>query len=105
MEDCVFCKIVKNEIPREVIYEDGCFVVFPSNQPVADIHWLIVPKKHIETFLDLGNEILEMTKIAQRLIKEKNLNDGYRLCFNGGKYQEVMHVHLHLLAGEIKSYT
>jgi diadenosine tetraphosphate (Ap4A) HIT family hydrolase len=46
-----------------------------------------------------------MTKIAQNLIKEKKLTGAYRLCFNGGKYQEVMHVHLHLLAGEIKSYT
>jgi len=105
MDDCVFCKIVKNEIPREVIYEDDEFLVFPSNQPVADIHWLIVPKKHIETFLDINNEIFSMTKVAQRLIKEKNLLDSYRLCFNGGKYQEVMHVHLHLLAGNIKSYT
>ena len=105
MEDCVFCKIVGNEIPREVIYEDDEFLVFPSNQPVADIHWLIVPKKHIETFLDLDTEVLGMMKIAQRLVKEKKLMEGYRLCFNGGKYQEVMHVHLHLLAGNIKSYT
>jgi histidine triad (HIT) family protein len=105
MEDCIFCKIVNNELPRKVIFEDNDFLVFPSNQPVADIHWIIVPKKHLQTFLDIDNEILSMTKIAQKLIKEKGLTDAYRLCINGGKYQEVQHVHLHLLAGEIQSYT
>ena len=105
MEDCVFCKIIKNEIPREVVYEDESFLVFPSNKPAADIHWIIIPKKHITSFLDLDDEILGMTKVAQKLIKEKKLTEAYRICFNGGKYLEVMHVHLHLLAGEIQSYT
>lgn len=104
-EDCVFCKIINNQIPREVIYEDEEFLVFPSNKPVADIHWLIVPKKHITSFMELDKEVLGMTKVAQKLIKEKKLEGAYRICFNGGKYLEVMHAHLHLLAGEIKSYT
>jgi histidine triad (HIT) family protein len=105
MENCVFCKIIKGDLPREVIYEDDKVFVFPSNQPVADIHWLVVPKKHVPTFMELDKEVLDMTKVVQRLVKEKKLAEGYRLCFNGGKYVEVMHAHMHLLAGNIKSYT
>jgi histidine triad (HIT) family protein len=105
MEDCVFCKLIKGEIPRKLEYEDDKVVAFKSNKPVAEVHLLIVPKKHISTFMELGDEILDMTKAAQKIIKDRNLNSGYRLCFNGGKYVEVPHVHLHLLAGKIDSYT
>ena len=103
MEDCVFCKLIKGEIPRKLEYEDDRVVAFNSNKPVAEVHILIVPKKHIPTFMELGDEILDMTKAAQKIIKDKKLNSGYRLCFNGGKYVEVPHVHLHLLAGKIDS--
>jgi histidine triad (HIT) family protein len=105
MEDCIFCKLIKGELPRKLEYEDDKVVAFRSNKPVAEIHLLIVPKKHIQTFMDLGDEVLDMTKAAQKIIKDKNLGSGYRLCINGGKYIEVPHVHLHLLAGKIDSYT
>lgn len=105
MEECVFCKLIKGEIPRKFEYEDDEVIAFNSNQPSAEIHILIVPKKHISTFMELDGEILALVKAAQKLIKDKKLVDGYRLCFNGGKYQEVQHVHLHLLAGKIDSYT
>ena len=105
MEDCVFCKIIKGEIPKKFEYEDEKVVVFYSNKPSAETHLLIIPKKHIPTFAELDGEIIDMTKAAQKIIKDMNLGDGYRLCFNGGKYLEVRHVHLHLLAGKIDSYT
>ena len=105
MEDCVFCKLIKGELPRKFEYEDDEVVAFKSNKPVAEVHILIVPKKHIPTFMELGDEIFCLKKVAQKIIKDRNLNDGYRLCFNGGKYVEDPHVHLHLLAGKIDSYT
>lgn len=105
MDDCIFCKLIKGEIPREFLYEDDKFVAFNSNAPVADTHILIVPKKHLSTFMELDKEILGMTKVAQKIIRDKKLEGAYRLCFNGGKYLEVQHVHLHLLGGNIKSYT
>ena len=103
MENCVFCKIVKGEIPRKLEYEDDDVVAFYSNKPAAEVHLLIVPKKHVSTFMDLDDRILDMTKAAQKIIKDKNLLSGYRLIINGGNNQEVPHVHLHLLAGKIDS--
>jgi histidine triad (HIT) family protein len=105
MDNCIFCKIGKGELPCKFLYEDDEFVAFNSNAPVAETHIIIIPKKHISTFMELDSEILGMTKIAQKLIRDKKLEGAYRLCFNGGKYLEVMHVHLHLLAGKIDSYT
>lgn len=105
MKDCIFCKLIKGEIPRKFEYEDDKVVAFNSNKPVAEVHILIVPKNHKSTFMELGDEVLDMAKAAQKIIKDKNLLGGYRLCFNGGKYLEVMHVHLHLMAGKIESYT
>lgn len=104
IDDCVFCKIIKGGIPREFEYEDDKVVIFSSNKPEAEIHLLVIPKKHIPSFLELDEVILDMTKAAQKIIKDMNLSDGYKLCFNGGKYLEVQHVHLHLLAGKIDSY-
>lgn len=101
MEDCVFCKIIKGEIPKELIYKDNDVVVFKSNKPVALHHLLIVPVKHIENYLELDNEILNMTKVSQKIIKNLKIENGYKLVFNGGKYQEIAHVHWHLLAGDL----
>lgn len=105
MEDCVFCKLIKGELPRKLEYEDDEVVAFKSNKPVAETHLLIVPKKHISTFMELGEKASNLIGVAQKLIKDKKLVDGYKLCINGGKYQEVPHVHLHLLSGKIDSYT
>lgn len=102
MKDCVFCKIVKEEIEKIFLYQDSDFVVFKSNAPAAEHHLLIVPKSHINSFMELGNEILGMIKVAQKMVKDLNLSDGYKMIFNGGKYQEVPHVHWHLLAGKLE---
>lgn len=104
--DCVFCKIIKREIPRKLEYEDNEVVVFESNKPVADQHLLVVPKKHVSTFRDLdgdsGKLILKMVMAANKMIGDKDLSGGYKLVINGGKYQEVPHLHLHLLGGNFK---
>ena len=102
MEDCVFCKIVKKEIPAEIIYEGHDAVVFKNIEPVATHHLLIIPVKHVSNFLELNDEILTMTKITQKIIKDLNISDAYKLVFNGGKYQSIPHLHWHLLAGNLE---
>jgi len=102
-KNCVFCQIAKKESPAKIEYEDQYVLVFQNINPAADVHLLIIPKKHIETFLDLDNESMTQIKsVAQKIIKNKNLGSAYKLLFNGGKYQAIEHVHWHLLGGNLK---
>lgn len=106
MEDCIFCKIIKGEIPAKKVYEDEEILAFNDIQPAAPIHVLIIPKKHIANLMEIepedtalmGNIIQTAKKIAKQLGIEQ---DGFRLIANCGKDagQEVMHIHFHLLAG------
>ena len=106
MSDCLFCKIANHEIPSDIVYEDEKYVAFKDINPQAPIHFLIIPKKHIETINDLEEEdislIGEMVLLAKKLAKEQKIDEkGYRLIYNcnreGG--QMVYHIHLHLLGG------
>ena len=107
MEDCVFCKIIKGEIPSSKVYEDEDIVAFHDINPEAPIHILVVPKKHIPMLTDL-NEDDEMligriyTTINKIAEKEGFKQQGYRVIANCGKDsgQEVMHIHFHVLAGK-----
>lgn len=104
--DCVFCKIVKGEIPSKKIYEDESLIVFPDLNPAAQTHFLIVPKKHIPAFLDVKNKdsdlIKNLIKVAQYLIEKKKIGKKYKLVVNGGGFQFVPHLHIHLLGGDLK---
>jgi len=101
--DCLFCKIIKKELPSEIVYEDDNILAFKDINPRAPVHFLIVPKKHIPSvdhveFQDkelMGDLILA----AQKIAKEKKLR-GYRLQINVGRSagQIVDHLHLHLLS-------
>ena len=107
MDDCIFCKITKKEIPKEVLYESDLLMAFPDRDPSADIHILIVPKEHIKSFRDLeekhGQLLIETYKVAGKLVKDKGLdNEPYRVVVNGGKAQHVPHLHFHLLGGQWK---
>lgn len=104
MEDCIFCKIVRGEVPSEKVYENGDVIIFKNIKPVAETHLLICPKKHIESFLRISKnfDISPMIQAVQKIIVEKNIQDGYKLVFNGGKYQLVPHLHWHLLAGKLE---
>lgn len=106
MEDCIFCKIVRKEIPAEVVYEDEDILAFKDINPVAPVHILVIPKKHIPDLVSaheddamlLGKVQLVSAKIAQLAgISEK----GYRFINNcreeGG--QVVYHIHYHLVGG------
>ena len=107
MANCVFCKIIKREIPSEKVYEDDEIFAFKDINPVAPIHILVIPKKHIETLLEVTEEdskliakiYMAINKIAKDLGIEK---DGFRVVANCGRDsgQEVMHIHFHMLAGK-----
>lgn len=105
--DCVFCKISEKEIPtEEMVYENDRIIVFKDIKPLAPIHLLIVPRKHIPSIdcLELNDKELmgELFLAAQRVAKDKGLNkSGYKLVFNVGKGagQMIDHLHLHLLGG------
>ncbi|MBQ3415069.1 MAG: histidine triad nucleotide-binding protein [Clostridia bacterium] len=106
MEDCLFCKIVKGEIPSKKVYEDEEVLAFKDINPAAPIHILVIPKKHITSlaYVKKEDEILigkiytTINKIAEDNGFKEN---GYRVIVNCGKDggQEVMHLHFHVLAG------
>lgn len=103
MDDCIFCKIAKHEAPATIDLDNEDVIAFRSINPVADTHILIMPKKHMETFLDLEEVVVsKMLKTAQELIKKNKIENAYKLVFNGGQYQEIAHVHWHLLGGELE---
>lgn len=107
MENCVFCKIINGEIPSEKVYEDDEIIAFKDINPVAPIHILVIPKKHIENLLEVKEEdshliskiFIAINKIAKQIGIEEN---GFRVIANCGKDsgQEVMHIHFHLVAGK-----
>jgi len=110
MNDCIFCKIAKRQLPAKIQYEDDDFVAFDDIAPKAPVHILIVPKKHIESVNTLvANDarlIGKMVIVAQKLAKEKGIDQsGFRLIFNTGKNsgQIVDHIHLHLIGGQTLS--
>ena len=109
MQDCIFCKIISGEIPKQFNFESDSLVVFPDIHPSADIHLLIVPKEHIETIGEIGenhgNLLTDVYKSVNKLVEENNLTkDSYRVVVNGGKAQHVPHLHFHLLGGQWKKF-
>lgn len=101
-KDCIFCKLISGEMKSNFILETGKAVAFDDINPVSDVHILIVPKKHIESVLtvsaDDADYLVEMHEVAKKLVADKGLS-AFRLAYNGGKFQHVGHLHMHLLAG------
>lgn len=107
MSDCIFCKIVNKEIPSTVVYEDDQVLAFNDINPLAPVHILIIPKKHLATLLDCQEEdkalLGHINLVAAKIAREKGIAEsGFRLVNNcnsdGG--QEVYHIHFHLIGGE-----
>jgi len=105
-DSCLFCKIQGREIPADIVYEDDSVLAFRDVNPQAPVHVLVIPKKHISTLNDLGDEDTSlmgtMILTARRLAHDLGLSEaGYRLVMNcnaeGG--QTVFHIHLHILGG------
>jgi histidine triad (HIT) family protein len=100
MKNCIFCKIRDRIIPKEFLYEDDDVMVFPDINPFKPIHILIIPKKHIEDFLDVDNNVLwgKLKNVVQKMVKKLKLeNKGYRVVINGGGAQIIRHLHIHLV--------
>lgn len=107
MEDCLFCKIIKGEIPSETVYEDEDILAFKDIEPAAPIHILVIPKKHIDSLAqiqEVDEAVIGKIYRVINIIAEKQgfKENGYRVIVNCGKDggQEVMHLHFHLLAGK-----
>ena len=106
MSDCLFCKIVGGDIPSNIVFENDDVLAFRDISPQAPTHILIIPRRHIATINDLGDDDRELVGslfTAAKLIAatEGLSDDGYRVVMNCGEGagQSVFHIHLHLLGG------
>ncbi len=105
MENCIFCKIVRNEIPAKIIYEDDDVIAFNDINPAAPVHFLIIPRIHIASLLDCEEThqalLGRMLLLAPEIAKEQGCTDGFRTIINTGRVggQEVFHLHIHILGG------
>lgn len=106
MKDCIFCKIIKREAPAEIIYENEHVICFCGLTSSAPVHVLVIPKKHIENIMDIGEDdgeiIVEIHKAFQVIAKKFGVDkSGFRVLTNTFEHgqQEVYHMHYHLLGG------
>ena len=106
MTDCIFCRIISGEIPARKVYEDDLLIAIEDLAPVAPLHLLVIPKKHIVNALDLQVEddalVGRIHRIAADLARDKGVaEEGFRVVTNNnaGAGQSVFHMHFHLLAG------
>lgn len=105
--DCIFCKIINKEIPSEIVYEDEEILAFKDIEPVAPVHILVIPKKHISKLTELSEEderlIGKIYTVINKIAKEQEIEDrGYRVVVNCGEDggQVVKHIHFHLIGGK-----
>ena len=105
MSDCIFCKIIARELPCNMIHEDDHVVIFTDINPKAKVHWLCVPKVHLNNLYDVSSEhqtlMSHMMCQLPKIATEKGI-DSFRAIINNGENsgQEVGHLHMHLLSGE-----
>ena len=107
MNDCIFCKIIKKEIPSSIVYEDNEILAFRDINPVAPVHILVIPKKHISSLIDLNKEdellIGKIYTVINKIAEQEGIdNKGFRVIVNCGEDggQEVKHLHFHILGGK-----
>ena len=102
--DCIFCKIIKGEIPTNKVYEDETVIAFNDIEPQAPVHILIIPKEHIASAAEINENnsalIAHVFEVAAKIAKEMNF-DGFRIVNNCGDSagQTVKHIHFHLMSG------
>jgi histidine triad (HIT) family protein len=106
VDGCIFCKIVRGEIPSRKVYEDDTVLAFHDINPVTPVHFLVIPKEHVESLAVVEERhatvLGHMMCMAPRLAKDLGSDDGFRVIVNTGRVgrQEVGHVHLHVLGGK-----
>jgi histidine triad (HIT) family protein len=106
MSDCLFCRIIKREVPASIVYEDEHVLAFSDINPQAPVHVLVIPKRHIGSLNDIqpaDDQIVgELVRRAAAIANERGVSaGGFRAVFNTNRDagQTVFHIHLHLLAG------
>lgn len=107
MDDCIFCKIANKEITSNIVYEDDMVIAFNDLNPVAPVHILVVPKKHMTDILNVEKEDMKyieaVVEAIQKITKEKGIAEsGFRVVNNCGEDggQTVKHIHFHIIGGE-----
>ena len=105
MTDCIFCKIVAGKIPCRKVYEDDEMLAFHDINPVAPVHFMIIPKEHVDSLaaVDERHAAVLGRMLAQtgRLAREQGSPDGFRTIINTGRIgrQDVYHLHIHIIGG------
>jgi histidine triad (HIT) family protein len=105
MSDCIFCKIAAGEIPSAKRYEDGEVIAFDDLYPQAPVHFLVVPKKHIDSAADITPEnsavVAKCFEVIAQLAEKEKLGRGFRVITNSGADagQSVKHLHFHVVSG------
>ena len=105
MTDCIFCKIVRGDIPSRKVYEDEDVFAFHDIQPLAPVHFMIVPKEHVASLYEAGmaqhRALGKMLAVAGELARKEGAGDGFRTIINTGRvgHQEVYHLHMHVIGG------
>lgn len=104
--ECIFCKIAKKEVPSNIVFESDDVVAFKDINPIAPVHVLVIPKKHIKSIVQIKNEdVVLMGNIvvaSKKIAENMGISEGgYKLLFRVGKNggQEVDHIHMHLIGG------
>lgn len=106
MSDCIFCKIVEGKIPSTKVFENESVLAFKDIHPAREVHYLFIPKTHFTSMAHLKTNAAVMEQIFSAVFevtqKEKLADAGYRTVINTGEGggQEVMHLHVHILAGK-----
>jgi histidine triad (HIT) family protein len=109
MTDCIFCRIIKKEIPGSIVYEDEKILAFNDIAPQAPSHILVIPKQHIVSVTEIKDDLLigDLFKVVNKLAAERGIDKtGFRVVVNHGKAagQAVEHLHFHLLGGRDLSW-
>lgn len=106
MDNCIFCKILHDEIPAQKIYEDNELIAFNDINPAAPVHFLIIPRLHIPSLMECENShqqlLGKMLILAPAIAKEQGCEEGFRTIINTGRVggQEVDHLHFHVIGAK-----
>ncbi|MDR0771060.1 MAG: histidine triad nucleotide-binding protein [Burkholderiales bacterium] len=104
-DNCVFCKIVRGEIPATKVFEDDEVLAFLDIKPIAPVHVLLIPKKHIASLAQVNETdaplLGKMLALVPKLATAQGADDGFRVIVNAGRVgqQEVPHLHIHIVGG------
>ncbi|MBO6273800.1 histidine triad nucleotide-binding protein [bacterium] len=104
MTDCIFCKIINGDFGTEFVYEDDNAVVFKDINPKADVHLLVVPKEHVADLNECSEELIgKLMSVVKKVTVQEGIKS-FKTLINTGKDagQEVFHLHIHILSGNIK---